>query len=78
MIYCKLKNKDTNSASYYAGTTVNDMTGEVVFFKGEREPEIIKQSDKYPITLRSLANIYRKHISEFSDGKFPEKMAYEI
>ena len=49
MIYCRLKEKHKDSAVYYAGSFVDDMTGEIIFFKGENVPVLSKQAEKYPI-----------------------------
>ena len=78
MVYCNLIETRNDSAVYNIGASVKDMTGEVVFYKGLREPEIIKQPEKEPIRMLSLARIYGKYRDEFAKGNFKEKLAYEI
>lgn len=78
MVYCKLKNKSEESAIYNIGTSVDDMTGEIVFYKDLREPEIIKQPEVERLRIPHIARIYGKYRDEFSKGNFKEKLAYEI
>ena len=78
MVYCKLKEKKTDSAIYNIGTDVNDMSGEVVFFKDLREPELLKQAKENPVRVVHLARIYGKYRNAFASGKFKEKLSYEI
>ena len=78
MVYCQMKENKGDSAIYMIGTTVEDMTGEVVFYKGQREPELLKQANEDPVRPRHLARIYGKYIRDFAKGNFKEKLAYEI
>ena len=54
------------------------MSGEVVFFKDLREPELLKQSKENPVRVVHLARIYGKYRNDFASGKFKEKLSYEI
>lgn len=78
MVFCKLKEKKADSAIYNIGTDVNDMTGEVIFFKDLREPELLKQAKEEPVRVGHLARIYGKYRGDFASGKFKDKLAYEI
>lgn len=78
MVYCKLKEQKSDSAIYNIGTDVNDLSGEVIFFKDLREPEILKQDKEEPIRVGHLARIYGKYREDFAKGNFKEKLAYEI
>lgn len=78
VVYCKLKEKKADSATYNIGTDVNDMSGEVVFFKDLREPELLKQAKEHPVRVGHLARIYGKYRNDFASGEFKEKLAYEI
>lgn len=78
MVYCKLKEKKDTFAVYNIGTTVEDMTGEIAFYKDAREPEVLKQAEEYPVRTMHIARIYSKYMQDFANGIFKEKLAYEI
>lgn len=78
MVFCKLKEKKVDSAVYNIGTDVNDLTGEVIFFKDLREPELLKQAEEEPIRVGHIARIYGKYRDDFANGNFKEKLAFEI
>lgn len=78
MVYCKLKETRTDSAIYNIGRDVNDISGEVIFYKGLREPELLKQAKEEPIRTVHLAKIYGKYREDFANGDFKEKLAFEI
>lgn len=78
MVYCKLKEKRKDSAVYDIGASVEDMTGQVVFYRDLREPEIIKQPEKESIRMQAIARVYGKYRAAFASGEFKEKLSYEI
>lgn len=78
MIFCKLKEKQEDRAIYHVGSLISDMSGEVIFFKGEKAPVLSKQAEKYPILENRIMQVYTKYRNELKNGVFPERMAYEI
>ncbi len=78
MVYCDLKAKTENQAVYYVGTSTEDISGEVVFYKDLREPVILKLPGKSLLRMAHVAKIYRKYKDEFSQGIFKDKLSYEI
>ena len=78
MVYCLLKEKTGNYAIYATGKRVDDMTGEIVFYKDEQEPELLKQADRFPVHVKDITRLYVKYKAEFSKGEFREKLAIEI
>ncbi len=78
MIFCKLKEKQEDRAIYHVGSLISDMSGEVIFFKGEKAPVLSKQAEKYPVLESRIMQVYTKYHHELKNGVFPEKMAYEI
>ena len=78
MVYCNLKEKRKDSAVYNIGTTVGDLSGEVVFYADMREPELLQQAKNEPVRTKHIAKIYGKYYGEFAKGVFKEKLAYEI
>lgn len=78
MVYCNLKELKDNSAIYYAGSDVNDISGEVEFFKNFKNPHIIKQPDTGKLHQSLVCNVAVKYKNKFSNGEFPEKVCYEI
>lgn len=77
MVYCNLKEIKNNSAIYFVGTSTDDITGEVEFFKKPKNPVIIKQSSSNDLYLSMVSNIAVKYRNIFSKGEFPEKVCYE-
>ena len=70
--------KNNLFAIYYIGTSIRDLSGEVIFYKDLREPMLLKQASKESVTSRHIARIYGKYRVEFENGIFKEKLAYEI
>ena len=77
-VYCRLVRKTDDYALYSIGTVVTDMTGEIIFYKDLRDPELIKQAEVYPVRIKHIASIYIKYKESFSQGVFKEKLAHEI
>lgn len=78
MVYCKVKEQAEGYAVYSIGKRIDDMTGEIVFFKDEREPELREQAEHHPIRLKDIIRLYAKYRAEFANGEFREKLAIEI
>lgn len=78
MVYCLLKEKTGNYAIYAIGKRVDDITGEIVFYKGNREPELRVQAERFPVRLKDIVRLYAKYRAEFARGEFREKLAIEI
>ena len=78
MVYCLLKESTGNCAIYTIGKRVDDMTGEIVFYKGEQEPELRKQADRFPVHVKDIVRLFAKYKADFSKGEFREKLAIEI
>lgn len=78
MVYCKIKERNADSAVYLIGARTDDMTGEITFFKGNRLPKLNKQAEKYPVREMHISRLYGKHMSDFEKGIFKDKIAYEI
>lgn len=78
MVYCILKETSEHCAVYAIGKRVDDITGEIVFYKDEQEPELRKQADCFPVHVKDIARLYAKYKAEFSKGEFREKLAIEI
>ena len=79
MIYCDLKEQKTDSAVYTISASTNDMTGGITFFKNPSNPPMLeKQPDLYPLRRKYILLLYAKYASAFSEGSFPNRIAYEI
>lgn len=78
MVYCNLKENRKDSAVYNIGTTIGDLSGEVVFYASGREPELTQQAKKEPVRNKHIAKIYGKYYDDFAKGIFKEKIAYEV
>ena len=78
MVYCKIKERHEDSAIYNIGTTVNDMSGEITFFKSGKDPVLNKQAEKRQVGERHIVKLYIKYADEFAKGIFKEKLAIEI
>ena len=78
LVYCKIKERKENFAVYSIGTSIDDITGEVVFYKGYQEPMLVKQAEKFEIKDIHIAKILQKHMCEFKKGIFKDKLSFEI
>lgn len=78
MIYCKLRKKQKDSALYDIGATVNDITGQALFYSDGKNPQVIKQPEKYAVRDAALVRVAVKYKKKLADEKFPEKMSVEI
>ena len=78
MVYCKIKERKDDFAVYNIGTRVDDMTGEITFYKGHQEPLLGKQAEKAPIRDIHIVKILRKYMRDFEKGIFNDKLAFEI
>ncbi len=76
MIYCNLKDLNSDSAVYYFGTSTDNMTGEIEFFRNT-EPVIIKQPVNSNVPLTSINRIMVKYCNTFTKGIFPNKLSFE-
>ena len=78
MVYCKLIENNHDSAVYHIGTSIDDLTGKVVFYRDSRDPNLLKQADEDPVRTLHLARIISKYGQAFAKGEFAEKLSYEI
>lgn len=78
MVYCKAKEQNDDYAVYSIGKRIDDMTGEIVFFKDDRDPELREQAERFPVRLKDIIRLHAKYSAEFKSGKFREKLAIEI
>lgn len=76
MIYCNLKDLNSDSAVYYFGISPDNMTGEVKFFL-RAEALIVKQPVNSNVPLTSINRITVKYCNEFAKGIFPDKLSFE-
>ncbi|MBQ7118491.1 MAG: hypothetical protein IJN88_09800 [Clostridia bacterium] len=77
MIYCNLKQKDKNSAVYFFGTEIEDITGEVEFYTDFSQPKILKQPLKNEVKANIFNKILIKYKKDFVKGIFNQKISYE-
>lgn len=78
MVYCKIKERKNDSAVYNIGTRVDDLSGEITFYKGFKEPLLNKQAEKHPVHNVHIARLLNKYMEDFEEGKFADKLAIEI
>lgn len=78
MVYCKIKERKADMAVYNIGTRIDDMSGEVIFYKDGKEPALKKQAEKHPVRNAQIARLYIKYMDDFSSGSFADKLAIEI
>lgn len=78
MVYCKIKERNDYSAVYSIGSRIDDMSGEITFFKGDKEPILNKQAEKYPVHNVQIARLLMKYMDDFDSGKFADKLSVEI
>ena len=78
MIYCKLEEKQIDSAIYHIGTTVGNLSGKIMFFADERKLLLLEQADNDAIRILHIVRLYNKYRPEFEKGIFPDKLAIEI
>lgn len=78
MIYCRLKSKTEKSASYSIGARTDDITGEIMIMNNGQEYEIIKEPEKEVVYPHFINKMIVKYTKQFAEGKYPEKMSYEI
>lgn len=78
LVYCEIKEKFDTYALYKVGSTIDDMSGEVIFYKESMIPNIIKQPNTNAVTETSVSRVRMKYKNSFDKGEFPEKMSVEI
>lgn len=76
MIYCNLLRNNGDSAVYQFGGTVDDMTGEIVFYR-DKEPEVIREPSARKVAGLWIQKLCVKYAEDIRNGVFKEKMAYE-
>jgi len=77
MVYCDLKEVKDGSAVYYFGTSTDNITGLVAFFKEYKKPELIKHPENMTVSETVLFPLVAKYKSKFSQEVFPPKICYE-
>ena len=78
MVYCKLIKETANTVIYAFGGFADDLTGELLLFKGSDEYEVIKQPKNSKVYKIHIERMLRIHHEEFQRCIFKEKLAYEI
>lgn len=83
MIYCNLSEIKYNtaenvfSAEYNFGTTVDNITGKVVFYADNTMPEIIEHPRLENVPMPHIMKLYTKYRKKFLAANFPERISYE-
>lgn len=77
MIYCKLKNIKGNTAVYYFGNKLDDITGEAEFYSSFTQPTILKQPTTGSVPEFLLSKIIIKYKEKLLNSNFPDKMSFE-
>ncbi|HJC49133.1 MAG TPA: hypothetical protein H9754_00905 [Candidatus Anaerostipes avistercoris] len=77
MVYCNYKSHNKETATYAYGGTVDDITGELVFYFQKDAVEIIKEPLNGNAPMRHIMSLYGAHRKQFKSGCFKKKIAYE-
>jgi len=76
--YCKLIVKNTESAEYAVGSSLDHLDGIVRFYAEEHKPEIIKLWDDAALLRERIYSVNRKYREQLAKGEFPERMSYIV
>ncbi len=77
MVYCDFKNKTDKSVVYAYGGRTDDITGEFAINLSDLSFEIVKEPENSVVYLRHLMSLFYKYQSDFSNGVFKPKIAYQ-
>ena len=77
MIYCNKEQDYGNRAVYSFGATVDDMTGEIVFFV-DQPPEITREPKQYYVTMNWVLKLFGKYKADFRTGIFKDYLAFYV
>lgn len=78
MVYCRLIKETADTVLYALGGLVDDLTGELLLFKGSDTYKIIKEPKHSKVYKIHIERMLRMYHEEFQNGVFKEKIAYEI
>ena len=79
MVFADLLRIEEDAIIYKFGGTPKDLTGELVIRPSDNFSfEVTKQPENSKAALRHIESMISRHKQEFRQGKYPERMSYQI
>ncbi|MGO5338043.1 hypothetical protein ACTQZS_14800 [Bilifractor sp. LCP19S3_H10] len=77
MVYCDYIDHSDISVKYAFGQTIDDITGTLEYDFVNGTINIINQPKKYKVLTRQIESLFSKYRSDFANGTYRRKIAYE-
>jgi len=79
MVFCDILIIEENAIIYKIGGTSEDLTGELLIRPSDNFSfELRKEPENSRVALRHIEYMIGRHRQEFREGKYPERMSYQI